>query len=251
MRFLWPLIALVASGCSKCGEAPKPVDSVREVSPSDAGRLAQVGDLRTGLIITCPEFRGVHNLVSIAVLERKLATDPSDGGELVDALEPFFASKRWTRSEATDAGPMIAHNKPFFLEAEHAEGDAVVRVGIVMPGEEVVKLLQTPAPLTTQQLANLMPVPPGVKSKQDTYFFETHYFAANPLGSELVRNLIAGHVKTGWIVEHAPNALYGGDGGTVPDGFKAVLRDPQTQGTLTVGRVGDHNAITWEQVLAN
>lgn len=238
------LLLVFAAGCSKCGEAPKVTESKKEVVPP----AALVGDLRTGLVNTVPEFRGVNNLKVIAVLERTLATDPADGGALVEALAPYFEDKRWKRAEL-DGGLLIAHQKPFFLEAERVDGDAVVRVGLVIPGEQVVKLLQTPSPMTTQQLAVLMPMDKHAKVKSDVFFFETHYVATDELGTTLIKNLITNHVRSGWKLLEAPAALLEPDSGMVASGFKAVLADANATGTLTIGRVGEHTALTWAQRL--
>lgn len=238
------LLLISAAGCSKCGEAPKVTESKKEV----AAPAPLVGDLRTGLVNTVPEFRGVNNLNVIAVLERTLATDPSDGGALVDALVPYFEDKRWKRAEM-DGGLLIAQQKPFFLEAERVNGAAVVRVGLVIPGEHVVKLLQSPSPMTTQQLAVLMPMDKNTKVTSDVFFFETHYVATDELGTALIKNLIANHVRSGWKILEAPPALLESDAATVASGFKAVLADANATGTLTIGRVGQHTALTWAQPL--
>lgn len=235
---------LAAASCSKCGEAPKPTESVKEVAPKEPA----VGDLRTSLIAVVPEFRGVQNLDTIAVLERVLAEDPADGGDLVGALQPWFKDKNWKPAEL-DGGILIAQNKPYFLEAERVNGEPVLRVGLVIPGEQVVKLLQSPAPLTTQQLGVLMPHGPNVKIKRENYLFEAHYFADDERATYLIRNLTAGHLTSGWKLEEAPPQFLSPDSGNVSSSFKAVLRDPSTHGTLTIGRAGNHNAITWEQPL--
>lgn len=242
------LCAVALTGCSKCNEAPKKTSSNTETVTATVMNGAAVGDLRSGLIMTVPEFRGVKNLNTIAVLERTLEVDPADGGDLATALEPWFKDKRWSRQTA-DAGPLVAQQKPFFLEAERVNGAAVVRVGIVIPGEEVVKLLQSPAPLTTQQLSVLMPMESNAKVKSDVFIFEAHYFATDKLGTQLIKELIAYHVRSGWKVVEAPAVLLSPDSGLVASGFKAVLTDANATGTLTIGRVGEHNAVTWEQRL--
>lgn len=249
--------ALFVASCSKCGEAPKVTESQRSVGVGDASidllpgqkqAAAVAVDLKTAIVTTVPEFRGIRNLVAIAVLEEVLLDDPSDGGNLAAALEPEFPSRRF-KPAASDAGALIAQNKPFFAEAERVNGHPVVRVGLVIPGEQFPDVLQTPAPMTSEQLATLLPVPAGTHFLQDTFIFEAHYSADPQTSTMLLRQLVDSHLKAGWASESAPRELLTQDAGTLNENFSAVLKDPVRGGTLVIGRIGQRVTVTWEQPL--
>ncbi|MFL5321434.1 MAG: hypothetical protein ACJ790_17365 [Myxococcaceae bacterium] len=240
------------AGCSKCGSG----------NPTGAGNNETAGtetdgswtpppgyvsvDLRSAIITAVPEWRGMRDLFAVAVLEETLLDDPSDGGDLAAALAPEFPSRRFVAA-SSDAGALIAQNKPFFAEAERIDGKPVVRVGIVVPGEQFAGVMQTPAPITTEQLRTLIPVNRNTRFTKENFIFEAHYKTSLANGATLLQQLTDSLLKSGWTVGQAPNALFTPDAGTLPPEFKAELRDPTRKGTMTIGRSGEQVTVVWQQ----
>lgn len=240
------VLSLLA-GCERCGQAPLKTESATVAFDGGAPKKATylTTDIRSAIVETVPEFRGVTNLVAVAVLEEVLQRDPADGGDLAEALAGELPSRRLSPAHS-DAGALIAQSKPYFAEAERVAGHAVVRVGMVIPGEQFADILQTPSPVSTQHLSTMLPVPANTPFLQDTFIFEAHYNAERDRADALLRQLVEAKLKTGWTSESGPKELLMPDGGAMDERFTAVLRDPARGGKLTLTRDGKAVTVVWE-----
>ena len=255
------LVAAVLAGtsCRRCGESPAPaVDAGVAAVPERPEPVARPGlpaaDLRQGVLLTVPEFRGVSGLYAVALVERRYAGTLPPGTRLGEALAPGIAGRGWTPKQA-EGKPLVGESPPFFLEAEEAGGHPVLRAGIVVPGEKVVDLLQTPAPLGSQALALRLPPLPGAGGYEEHFTFETHYRARPDASERLLRQLATGLQGAGWTARPgSPLTLDAAapDAGPLDAGLPETLDealDGPNAGTVTLHREGERVTVTWEQPL--
>ncbi len=248
------LVAALATGCpSRCGtpastpSSPDAGPAHQVAAPAPAREGLPAVDLRQAILTAVPEFRGMAGLYTVAVVERRYREDFAKGGDVAAALAPGF-SARGFRPASADGGPLAAEAPPFFLEAFRDGGLPVVRVGLVVPGEKVVDLLQTPAPLGSQAMALRIPPPPGDARVpyEDAFAFEVHYRAAREASDRLMRQLAEGLIASGWSAKP-------GSGLAAPDAGLPEALDEQLAGphgaTLTFHRVEDRITVTWDQPL--
>ncbi len=248
------LVAVLATGCAgRCGApAPAPVDA-GTVQRAAAASRTRVGlpavDLRQAILTAVPEFRGMAGLYTVAVVERRYLEDFANGGDVAAALAPGL-SARGFRPAASDGGPLAAEAPPFFLEAFRDGGLPVVRVGLVVPGEKVVDLLQTPAPLGSQAMALRMPVPPGDAGVpyEDAFAFEVHYRATTEASDRLIRQLADGLLASGWSAK--PGSVLGVPDAGLPEALDVQLTGPNGS-ALSFHRAEGRVTVTWDQPLTS
>jgi hypothetical protein len=204
--------AAVVVGCGRCGKATV-----------DAGTLTTAYshiDLRTALFTVFPEFRGARLVKGEAVLTRKIRWTGS--GEVSEALNAAWKQQA-----------------PFFVRAR---ADAL-EIGVPITDDDVPKLLQTPAPMGSEQLRHYLPALPGAQALGETFTMTIEYEAkpdrAAFLTHQLVDILTAGEwradaLPTGWQVEKR------GDGGVgaVPEAFTMSLTRSHAATRITIERNG-------------
>ena len=223
---------------------------MQAAAPAPAREGLPAVDLRQAILTAVPEFRGMAGLYTVAVVERRYREDFAHGGDVAAALAPGFAARGF-RPASTDGGPLAAESPPFFLEAFRDKGLPVVRVGLVIPGEKVVDLLQTPAPLGSQAMALRMPAPPGDAAVpyEDAFAFEVHYRATVEASDRLMRQLADGLRASGWTARAGPPLESSPDAGW-PEALDAQLSGPHGA-TLTLHRAEGRVTVTWDQPLTS
>ena len=248
------LVAAVLAGasCRRCGAEQVTADAgtapVAAPAPSPRTGLP-AADLRQGVLLTVPEFRGVSGLYAVAVVERRYEEALPAGTRVEEALAPGLAGLGWTPARA-EGKPLVAEAPPFYLEAEEVDGHPVVRAAILVPGEKVVDLLQTPAPLGSQALAQRLPKLQGAGVHGERFTFEAHYRARPEFSGKLLRQLAAGLLGAGWTAR--PGGLLAVDAGTpdagLPESLEETLDGPNA-GTVTMRRSGERVTVSWDQPL--
>lgn len=250
------LLAALCVGCAgRCGTPPSASASPDSGAtlPAAASAPTRQGlpavDLRQAILTAVPEFRGMAGLYTVAVVERRYREDFARGGDVAAALAPGFASRGF-RPATTDGGPLAAESPPFFLEAFREGGLPVVRVGLVVPGEKVVDLLQTPAPLGSQAMALRMPPPPGDAAVpyDEAFAFEVHYRASVEASDRLMRQLADGLLSSGWTAR--PGSLPASPDAGWPEALDAQLSGPHGA-TLSLHRAEGRVTVTWDQPLTS
>lgn len=248
------LLAALATGCpSRCGtpasmsSSPDAGTVQQAAAPASARGGLPAVDLRQAILTAVPEFRGMAGLYTVAMVERRYLEDFAKGGDVAAALAPGFAARGF-RPATADGGPLAAEAPPFFLEAFRDGGLPVVRVGLVVPGEKVVDLLQTPAPLGSQAMALRIPALPGdVRVPyEDAFAFEVHYRATREASDRLMRQLADGLLASGWSAKPG-SGLAAPDAG-LPEALDEQLAGPHGS-TLTFHRADGRVTVTWDQPL--
>jgi len=244
---------LAAAGCKRCGE-----EAVPGVAAVDAGRGAAAvpplrpaprpglpaADLRQAVMLTVPEFRGMAGLYGVAVVERRFAGALPEGTRTAEALAPGLAAAGWKPAQA-EGKPLVAESPPFFLEALEESGRPLIRAGLIVPGERVVDILQSPAPLGSQSIAQRIPPLPG--AYEERFVFEAHYRAGPNASERLLRQLASGLGGAGWTARAGARLAGDADAG-LPESFDEVLDGPNA-GVLTLHRADERVTVTWEQPL--
>ena len=258
----WCVAALVLGCNGRCGKSA-PVDTLdagtaqRTMAAEGLGaapRPPRVGvpsvDLRQAILTAVPEFRGMSGLYTVAVVERRYLADFSPGQEVAAALAPGFTARGF-KPAAVDGGPLAAESPPFFLEAFREAGLPVVRVGLVIPGEKLVELLQTPAPLSSQSMAQRFPAAPGDNAApyEEAFAFEVHYRASRESSDRLLGQLASGLVASGWSAASDAGLLGLPDAG-LPEALDARFSGPNGA-ALTLHRAGERVTVTWDQPLTS
>jgi hypothetical protein len=244
--------ALAATSCRRCsGESPPDAalgdDGGARAAPAPAPLPGlPAADLRQAVMLALPEFRGVTGLYAVAVVERRYAGALPPGTRTADALGPGLAAQGWKPAQA-EGKPLVGESPPFFLEGLEEEGHPVVRAGIVVPGEKVVDVLQSPAPLGSQSLAQRIPPLPGAGGYGERFVFEVHYRARPEVSAKLLAQLGAGLVGAGWRAP-AGGALGGAADAGLPEPLQETLAGPHA-GRMTLARSGERVTVTWEQPL--
>lgn len=242
-------VVVLALGCNgRCG-GPDSGTAQVAVAP----RPPRVGvpsvDLRQAILTAVPEFRGMSGLYTVAVVERRYVADFAPGQAVAAALAPGF-SARGFKPAGADGGPLAAESPPFFLEAFRDAGLPVVRVGLVIPGEKLVELLQTPAPLSSQSMAQRIPPAPGdgAVPYDEAFAFEVHYRASRESSDRLLRQMADGLLAAGWSA--ATGTRLGAPDAGLPETLDERFSGPYGA-VLTLHRAGDRVTVTWDQPLTS
>jgi len=223
------LLALVASGCSRCDRPPpRPVEV-------DAGatRIHRSTDLKTAVFSAYPEFRGARVLQGKAELVRTLDRPVPLEGEVLEGV------KKNGFALSIDGGSLVGTRPPYTLQVD---GPRVV-VSIPVVEADIGKLLNTPMAQTTEQIALWFPKVPGATVIDEQFHLRLIYESIAWRSGYLAWQMVDLNTKGSWRVEQYPEGYErtrrpdGGGGGT-PLAYSIALVDTNTTARIEVHRDG-------------
>lgn len=201
----WLLLGLLFTGCAKCGRAPAP----KAFAPL---QQTQAVDLRTALFTVFPEFRGAEITNGRAWVERTMRLAKASGAPVEDLFAPHAMKKGFLKA---DGGPGFVR-PPFELDVEAAGPETYrLEVGLPLGQSDVGRLLQSPSPMTSEELAHWLPFPPGAEVLEETFFLELTYLGKTVARTDyLVRQVVGLLLASHWSAAHMPPGwpLDGGEG---------------------------------------
>ncbi|MBI3185131.1 MAG: hypothetical protein HYZ28_23595 [Myxococcales bacterium] len=202
---------LAALSCSRCqrGEPPALADAGKAV------KERRSIDLKTALFTVYPEFRFSRIEEGYATYRRRLRWKLPEGKSLTMALSPLLAEKGFTPSDG--GGGAIAVRRPFELAAEQVGEEVMLAVSLPIGNEDVGRLLQSPAPMNSEQLGLYVPMPAGAEVVEETFVLFLRYSAREDRAESLVRQLVELLTGSDWEVASLP--------GDWPDGGAAAKGD--------------------------
>jgi hypothetical protein len=220
------LLLLVASGCSRCGAPSGPVD---------AGQHKRaVGDVRTALLFTFPEYRGVFVERSGAAVTRRYTKLPADFAKTGTSNLAWVAD--------ADGG---WHVSAFYVEQLSAD---TLRLGFTLDNERVHRLFEAPIGASSMELGLYLP---RENIAHETFVFDVAYVTAPARAAFLVRQLAtlllanqqwSATLPAGWE-QLAP------DGGPqAPDPLELTFTAQQDGATVHVVRQGGRVSVHYELV---
>ncbi len=165
MRRLWWVMVVVGAACTK---GPQPVDA-GPAGEVDAGpRVRRSVDLRTAVVIAFPEYRGVPKVQGTSILTRTLS-GRTDWQPVRDEMV-----KRVDLVPDLDGG-WSGVTRGFHLSMTPHGDTATLSASLPFDGETVVRLFQAPAPISSADLAQLLPRGPGARVDGDVYELHMAY----------------------------------------------------------------------------
>lgn len=210
-----------AFGCSRCGEkTEQPAAVVDSGAPSTAvqGSLPAT-DLRSALFVIFPEFRATHVTGGEARFTR---TFPFEG-DLEAALRPLLDQQGYADAGFA-GGEVSAVRPPFKFEAKRVDGQVAMSIYLPLSQEMVEKLIQSPSPLGTENMALMLPRLPEAKGASQTFEMKLDYVTKSQRAAFLTRQLVGGLVGSGWKSTAMPPDA---DAGDDPPKFDAVLTNAE------------------------
>lgn len=220
---------LAAFACRRRGEEPP---------PRDAGFApTRSMDLRTGLILIFPEWRGAQVVAAESRLSRTVTPLPSGW---VSSSEKTLQTHQFAAS--LDGGVLSATRPPFVF-VSHAQGEVLVQeVSVVLTADDVTRIYQSPAPLSSEQMALWLPTFSS-SGYSERFALSVHYRAPPTRASFLTRQLVDLSTRGLWQVKSLPEGwqpprLDGGFG-AVPERFELILEEKDSGATMNVKRDGE------------
>ena len=220
------LLALVASGCGRCGD-PAPV--------ADAGRtrIHRSTDLKTAVFTAYPEFRGARVMQGGAELVRTVDRPVQIEGEVLEVVtKNGFAV-------VLDGGVLVATRPPYTVRIEGAQ----LGVSLPVAEEDIGKLLNAPLTMTSEQLALWLPRPPGASVLAEHFHLRLIYDSVAWRAGYLAWQMVDLNTKGSWRVEAYPEGYEqtrrpDGGGGATPLAYSLALVDTNTRARIEVHRDG-------------
>ncbi|MFZ5469073.1 MAG: hypothetical protein ACOZIN_06485 [Myxococcota bacterium] len=226
---LWVSLLLLATGCQRCARSPTLDAGIAAAPPAHSSI-----DLRTALFTIFPEFRGATLVEGRATLERRLSWSLPEGASLSDAVRPLLAA---TGFSPADGGEALAQRPPFLLEGRREADEVVLSLVLPIGPEDVGKLLQTPAPLSTEQLATYFPKPADATVKSEVFTFAIAYTAPERRAGFLVRQLVTMLREGEWTSGPLPPGWEElADAGTAPEEFALQVQRAHSGTTIELRR---------------
>jgi hypothetical protein len=175
----------------------------------DAGSAQTLGktqavDLRTALLTAFPDGRGMVVDDASASLQRQLRYHVPHGQALNELMRPPILEKGFRPPQAGDPPMVLAMKPPFALMGSPIPGGLTLELALPLTSEDFGKLVQTPSPMTTEQLQSIIPTPKAAKVLSDTFFFSVQYHGEPGKADLRLRGLIAGLEDTGWVLKTSP-----------------------------------------------
>ena len=167
-------------------------------------------------------------------------------------LLPFATEKGFSKG---DGGHDFVH-APFALDVEKIPNERFrFVVGLPLQQSYVGRLLQSPAPMTSDQLAHWLPLPPDAEILKETFVLDLEYVGktravTDGLARQMIDLLLAGP----WTLSAFPEGWQVGkseDGGVgrVPAEFEIALHRIYGGTEVQVNKRGDRVAVRYLQPL--
>ncbi len=223
-RVLLLAAAVAVTGGCKCKPAPGP-------APVNTGGpvvgKAQAVDLREAMMTVFPDGRGVRVLDASASLQRQLRYRVPHGQALNELMRPPIAEKGFRPPEAGDPPMALAMKPPFQLMGTPLPGGLALELALPLTSEDFGKLVQSPSPMTTEQLQAMVPTPKEAKVVSDTFFFSVQYQGPPAKLETNLLGLVQLLQQNGWTLTTAPPG-FSRDGGAAEDGGASLGASEQT-----------------------
>ncbi len=230
-------LLLGLSGCARCGRAVS-ADAGGPDGSAKVERSKRAIDLRTALFTVFPEFRFATLLQGSAAVTRKVRWVPPQGASLESVVAAGAARNGF---QPSDGGWL---RQPFLLTAK-AEGD-VVELSAMLPiaNEDVGRLLQSPSPMTSEQMATYLPELPGGTLLEETFVLSIHYVAPEQHAGFLAKQMVELLAAADWKVERYPEGWEkrpdDGGFGASPDRYSLTAVRAHSATKVHVERDGGH-----------
>lgn len=213
----------------------------------DAGApVSRSMDLRTGLMLIFPEWRGAEVVDAQVRMERKVTPIPSDWARQSETV------LKKNQFEVTASDTSVKGFRAPFAFASSEEGQQLVqRVGMALSSEDITRVFQSPAPLSSEQLT--LWFPPFPKSHYTEEFaLYLHYRAQPKRAAFLTRQLVDLSTAGLWKVQKLPEgwgpAKPDGGYGDVPDAFELLMVEKGTAATIALKKAQDEVWLTYRLV---
>ncbi len=226
--FALAVLAVLVSGCARCGAAPK----------ADAGSaplpITHSLDLKSALLLIFPEYRGVVQFVGSANLTRVYSGD----GALEKPLAQALASNGFVPVD----GGLGWERPPYFVENTVVDGRPAARLWFNFYAETVERVMQAPSPVSSLELGMLLPREgPGLLLAREAFEVRADYVAINEhRAATLARQTLDLLRANGqWETLSLPDGWL--DAGTVdalPERFEAAVRSTVDGTRVEVRRNG-------------
>ena len=220
------LLAIMASGCSRCDGKPAVLDAGHT-------RIHRSTDLKTAVFTAYPEFRGARVMQGGIELVRTFDRQVPIDGEVLEVV------KKNGFAISIDGGILRATRAPYTLRIEGAQ--QVVSLPIVE--EDIGKLLNAPLTMTTEEIALWFARPPGASVIDEKFHLKLVYDSIAWRAGYLAWQMVDLNTQGSWRVETYPDDYErkrrpdGGGGGT-PLAYTITLVDTNTTARIEVHRDG-------------
>ena len=189
-------------------------------------------DLRTGLILIFPEWRGAQVIDAESRLSRTVTPLPL---EWVASSEKALQAHQFVPS--LDGGVLSAARPPFVFSSQ-VQGDALSQaVSIALSADDVTRIYQSPAPLSSEQMALWLPRFPN-RSYRERFELSVHYRAQPSRAAFLIRQLVDLSTRGLWTVKSLPigweSPKPDGGVGSTPERFELTLDEKDSGSSMTL-----------------
>lgn len=226
----------------------------KEVSSTlDAGApLNRSMDLRTALTLIFPEWRGAQVIDGHASVIRKLKPVPKEwkrDSEVALKANQFRVSESAKgQGGAKDSEALQGIREPFDVVIGVA-GDVLQQVAnIPLSADDVSRIFQSPAPLSSEQLAMWLPRFPNSQLSEE-FSLSLHYRAVPRRADFLVRQLVDFNTASLWKVMKLPDGwnekTADGGHGNVPENFILEMVEKDSGASIEVKKEGDDVWLTY------
>jgi|CXWL01.1.fsa_nt_gi hypothetical protein len=224
---------LFLAGCRKGGGSTADAGSPRNRSM----------DLRTGLTLIFPEWRGAQVVAGHARVSRRVQPVPKEwkrDSEVALTANQFKVSSEGDR--------LVASREPFSSSAEVMGEGLVQVVSIPLTADDVARIFQSPAPLSSEQLAMWLPRFPGSQYTEE-FTLSLHYRTVPNRADFLTRQLVELSTAGLWKVKSLPkdwgeNKPDGGYG-SVPEVFELTMIEQDSGATIELKKERDDVSVTY------